>query len=83
MRGLVKEEVGTPESDAVDDGYTSREVVATQVFLFLDIVPFGATPFLVFEDTLAELVVPHMGSCHIDGVGTEGEGKTFSILTFA
>ena len=76
-------EVGTPEGDAVDDRHTACEVVATEVFFFFDVRPFGTAPCLVMEDTLTELVVPDVGRCHIDGVRSEGEGKAFGILAFA
>ena len=78
-----EEEVGTPEGDAVDDCHSTCEVVLTEVFLLLDVVPFWASTLLVLEDTLTKLVVPDMGGCHIDGMRGEGEGKTLGMLALA
>jgi hypothetical protein len=56
--------------------------MATEVLLFFDIGPFGATALLVFKDTLTKLIVPDMGGCHIDRVRREGESKAFCVLAF-
>ena len=61
----IEEVVGGPKGEAVDEDGAPLDVNLAQLAFFFYVVPFGAAPLLVFDDSLAELVVPHMGGGYI------------------
>ena len=75
----VEEVVGGPQGEAVDEDGAPLDVNLAQLAFFFYVFPFGAAPLLVFDDSLAELVVPHMGGGYIYGPWRERECQLFGV----
>ena len=80
---ILEKEIGQPQRHAVDDRYATRQVIAAQEFLLLDVGPLWATAFLMATDTLTELLVPDVGRGQVDGVRREAQGQFFGVAALA
>ena len=63
-----KEIVGAPQCDAVDNYHSACDIMTAQFLLFLNVCPLWPSTLLVDENTLAEFLVPDMGSGKINGI---------------
>ena len=75
--------VGTPKRDAVDDGHASRQVVLAELLLFFDVRPLRTATLLVLLHPFTELLIPHMGRSHIDGILTQRQSQLLSVSALA
>ena len=80
---ILEKEIGQPQRHAVDDRYATRQVIAAQEFLLLDVGPLRASTFLMAANTLTELLVPHMGSSHIHGIVGKAQCQFLGIAALA
>ena len=69
----IKEEIGTPQGDTIDDDGSSFKLLSTQFFFFFDVGPLRSPILLMTYDALAEFVIPHSCRGQIDGISRQCE----------
>ena len=65
----LKEIIGQPQRDAVDDHHTPTDIMTTQRLLLLDVRPLRSSTLLMEAHALTELIVPNVSRSQIDGIG--------------
>ena len=83
MGRTVEEEVSAPECDTVDDHYTPADIMAAQVFLFLDVGPLRASSLLMNMYSVSEFLVPDVGSSQIDRLLGQAERHRLCLHALA